>query len=99
MPPEASGRTSSAAAMAPAVRQRRVLLWKLQLLNVGGLRALGASLGLVGHARALGQRLEAISEHRRVMDEEVLSGFIGRDESVPLVVVEPLHGSLGHCCF
>src|SRR5205814_2039783 len=46
--------------------------------------------------RALGERLEAATEDLRMVDEEILPAFVGRDEAVPLRVVEPLDGSGCH---
>src|SRR5215211_4559182 len=71
---------------------------RLEHLDVRGCRALGALLGVVAHLRTLGQRLEAAALDRVVVHEQVLAGVIGCDESVALVVVEPLHGSCSHLC-
>src|SRR3954467_206061 len=65
-------------------------------LDVDGLRALVARLGVVLHARPLGQRAKAVRHDRRVVDEEVLARLVRRDEAEALVVVEPLHRSGGH---
>jgi hypothetical protein len=43
------------------------------------------------HAFAFVERLEAPASDRRMVDEQVLAAILGRDESEPLVVVEPLH--------
>src|SRR3990172_3346970 len=62
-------------------------------------RRLGAFLTLAGlelDPRAFLQRLEALAEDVRVVDEEVLAALVGRDEPVPLRVVEPLHDSGCH---
>src|SRR5262249_11612774 len=64
--------------------------------DVLGLRALLALAGLVLHLRALGQRLEAGARDAGVVDEEVLRALVGRDEAVPLRVVEPLDGAGCH---
>src|SRR5918996_3831889 len=66
---------------------------------VDGLRALVARLGVVLDPGALGKRFEAVADDAGVMDEAILAGLVGRDESEPLVVVEPLHGSGGHCWY
>src|SRR5204863_9765878 len=58
-------------------------------------RTLGPLLGVEADLRALGERLEAAALDGGVMDEEILAGIIGRDETEALVVVEPLHCS---CC-
>src|ERR1051325_9433745 len=42
------------------------------------------------------QRLEALSLDHRIVDEHVGATFL-LDESIPLLVVEPLHGTLCHC--
>src|SRR2546421_6185722 len=70
----------------------------LERLDVRGRRALGALLGVVAHLGALGQRLEAAALDRVVVHEQILAVVIRRDESVALVVAEPLHGSCGHLC-
>src|SRR5918999_1403847 len=64
--------------------------------HVGGVRPLRSLLLLLLDLRALGQRLEAASGDRTVMDEQVLVAVVRRDEPVALVVAEPLHGSSGH---
>src|SRR4029078_3732805 len=66
------------------------------LLDVDRLRALLALALLVLDSSILLQRLEAVAGDVRVMDEEVLSTPVGRDEAVTLRVVEPLHGSGCH---
>src|SRR3954462_13247146 len=68
----------------------------LQRGDVDGLRALVAGLGVVGHLRALSQRLEAAGVDAGVVDEEVLAALVRGDEAEALVVVEPLHGSGSH---
>src|SRR3954471_4931201 len=64
--------------------------------DVDGLGALVAGVGVVGHLRALRQRLEAVRVDAGVVDEEVLAPLVRRDEAEALVVVEPLHGSGSH---
>src|SRR3954447_8676978 len=64
--------------------------------DVDGLGALVAGLGVVGHLRALSQRLEAVGVDAGVMDEEVLAALVRGHEAEALVVVEPLHGSGSH---
>src|SRR5437762_3211533 len=64
--------------------------------DVFGLRALRALGGLELHLRALGERLVALADDRAVVDEQVLTALVGGDEPVPLVGVEPLHGSSCH---
>src|SRR5438874_5948535 len=63
------------------------------VLRLGALRAVG---GLELHLRALGERLVALADYRAVVDEHVLAAFVGGDEPVPLVGVEPLDGSGCH---
>src|SRR2546423_15274795 len=70
--------------------------WDLEGLNVHCLGSLVAGLGVIGDPGALCEGAKALGCNRRVMDEEVLAGFIGGDEAKPLVVVEPLHGSSCH---
>src|SRR3954447_1738614 len=62
---------------------------------VDRLRTLVTGLGLVLHARALGERAVALGFDAAVMDEEVLVAFIGSDEAKALLVAEPLDGT---CC-
>src|SRR5438874_6232246 len=62
-------------------------------LGLGALRALGR---LELDPCALGERLVTLAYDRAVMDEEVLAAFVRGDEPVPLVGVEPLHGSGCH---
>src|SRR5438105_14492486 len=62
-------------------------------LGFWAFRALG---GLVLHLRVLGERLVALADDRAVVDEEVLAAFVGGDEPVPLLRVEPLDGSGCH---
>src|SRR3954449_2179096 len=64
--------------------------------DVDGLGALVADLGVVGHLRALSQRLEAVGVDAGVVDEEVLAALVRGHEAEALVVVEPLHGSGSH---
>ena len=47
-------------------------------------------------ALTFGQRLEAGAVDVRVMDEQVLTAIVGDDESVTLLIVEPLHCTLCH---
>src|SRR6476646_5195300 len=68
----------------------------LDEVDVDGLGALLAGLGLVGDLGALGERAVPIGVDRRVVDEEVLAGLVGRDGPKALLIAEPLHGSGGH---
>src|SRR3954447_24898007 len=63
--------------------------------DVDRLRPLVTGLGLVLHARALGERAVAIGFDAAVVHEQVLAAFIGRDEAEALLVAEPLDYS---CC-
>src|SRR5918992_4525732 len=60
------------------------------------LRPLVPRLLLVLHLRVLRQGLEALTVDAAVVDEQVPVTFIGSDESVALLVVEPFHGSGRH---
>src|SRR5436190_17111324 len=62
-------------------------------LRLGALRPVDR---LELHVRALGERLETLSDDRRVMDEHVLAPVSRGDEPIPLRVVEPLDGSGCH---
>src|SRR3954452_8750074 len=64
--------------------------------DVDRLRTLVACLGLVLHARTLGERAVAVGVDAAVVDEEVLAAFIGSDEAEALLVAEPLNGALCH---
>src|SRR5688572_25869645 len=64
--------------------------------DVDGRWALGTLLSLVLDARALGEGAESVTGDAGEMDEEVLAGFVGRDEPEALVVAEPLHGTGRH---
>src|ERR1700722_12123188 len=71
----------------------------LERLDVRGGRPLRTARSLVGDLRALGERLESTAYDRRVVDEQVLTLVVGRDESVALLVAEPLNGSGCHVMF
>src|SRR3954449_11302191 len=64
--------------------------------DVDGLRPLVAGLLVVGDLRVLLEGLEARPVDAGVMDEEVTVALVGRDESVSLLVVEPLDGPGRH---
>src|SRR5918995_2634526 len=68
----------------------------LDRADVHRLGALVARLFLVLDLRVLGERLEALPVDARVVDEEVTIAVVRRDESVALLVVEPLDGSGRH---
>lgn len=83
-------------------RVRRPELQPLHALSVAALgdradvrrlRALLPIARLELDFRALSEALEALAGDAAVVDEEVFPAVIGRDEAVPLVVVEPLDGS------
>src|SRR5215211_7139726 len=78
----------------PAARLRDRLR-RLERLDVYGLRALVARLGVEGHLVTLLQGAEAASCDPGVMDEEILARLIGGDEPKALLVAEPLDCS---CC-
>src|SRR5919198_81902 len=52
--------------------------------------------GFLEAIRVLGERLVALADDRAVVDEQILAAFVGDDEAVPLVGVEPLYGSGCH---
>jgi hypothetical protein len=64
--------------------------------HVRGLGALLPLPRLVLDARALGERLEALTGDAAVVHEDILRALLRGDEAVPLAVVEPLHGSDCH---
>src|SRR6266487_3841031 len=64
--------------------------------DVARLRTLRAILDLVLHLRALRETLVPLTFDRAVMDEDVLASISRGDEAVPLLAVEPLHGSGCH---
>src|SRR5947208_1633214 len=68
----------------------------LNRLDVRGVGALRAGLGVVADLRALRQRLEAAAGNAAVVHEQVLALVVGRDEPEALVVTEPLNGSGCH---
>src|SRR5262249_52814026 len=67
--------------------------FSLDGLDVRGLRALVALNDFERHALTLGQRLVAVHHDRRDVDENVIVP-VARDEAVPPLVREPLHGAL-----
>src|SRR6185436_15680504 len=69
----------------------------LQSRDVDGLGALVALLLFVVDLRALGERAVAVAGDAAVVDEEVATAVIRRDEAEALVVAEPLHRSRCHC--
>src|SRR4051794_16091495 len=69
----------------------------LEGLYVRRVRALGATLGVVAHLRALGQRPVAVAADRAVMHEQILALIVRGDEAEALLVTEPLDGSGSHC--
>src|SRR5580765_4887799 len=64
--------------------------------DVDGFGTLCPFARFVLHARAIRQCPEAGGHDVRVMHEQVLAAFVGRDEAVALRVVEPLHGPGRH---
>src|SRR5271169_2898092 len=69
---------------------------RLDRLDVYGLGALVALLGVIGHLRALLQRTVALAVDAGVMDKQVLVAVVGGDETKPLVVAEPLYCASRH---
>src|SRR5262249_11035669 len=86
----------AARARRPRARVTSFPWFVLDGLNVDGLGALVAGLGVVRHLGALGKGAIAVGDDRRVMDEQVLRVVVGRDEAKALLVAEPLHGSSSH---
>src|SRR5262249_33629062 len=64
--------------------------------DVDRLGALGPLARLVLDLRTLRQRAEARSVDVGEVDEQVLATLVGVDETEPLGIVEPLHGSGRH---
>ena len=64
--------------------------------HVDGFGTLGPFSRLVLDARAIRQCAKAGGHDVRVVHEQVLPAFVGRDEAVALRVVEPLHGPGRH---
>src|SRR5262249_4956025 len=60
------------------------------------LRPLLALLRLVGDLLTLRQRLVTLALNPAEVDKQILTAVIGRDESVPLLAVEPLDSSSCH---
>src|SRR3954447_4355039 len=63
---------------------------------VDRLGPLVAAFGVVLPLGAFGERAIPVAGDAAVVDEEVLAGFVGRDESKALLVAEPLHGATCH---
>src|SRR5688572_18891784 len=68
----------------------------LQRLDVGRGRAFLPLRHVERHLLAVFQRFEPRTLDRAVMGKEILAAVIRRDESEPLRVVEPLHGTCRH---
>ena len=64
--------------------------------DVGRLGALRALALLVRDACALGEGLVTLTGDARMMHEQILRPLVRGDEPVPLRIVEPLDGSVGH---
>src|SRR6187455_3243121 len=74
-------------------------LWRgLDRLDVDGLGALVALLGVIVHLGALSERTVTVAHDRLVMHEQIGARLIRGDEAKALLVAEPLHGSCSHCC-
>src|SRR4051812_33601452 len=65
-------------------------------LDVHCLRSLVAGLGVIGDLRTLSERPVAVADDPGVVDEEVLSAVIRRDEAEALLVAEPLDCAVWH---
>src|SRR2546423_1737071 len=92
-----SSRAAAAGSTTPAAARSRNRLelggrWR----DVRRLRPLRALFSLVLHLRVLSERLVTLADDRAVMHEQVLAAFVRSDEAIPLVGVEPLHGSGRH---
>src|ERR1044071_6233277 len=74
-----------------------VPLWLRELDDVLRRRTLLALDDFELDALAFGERLEALRLDCGVMHEAVLLAVLGRDETEPLRVVEPLHGTCDTC--
>src|SRR3954468_17052873 len=70
---------------------------RLDRLDVGGGRTLGALLHVERHLLRLFQGLVAVHLNRAVVGEQILAAVIRRAESETLGVVEPLHCACCHC--
>src|ERR687890_95638 len=73
--------------------------WGARALDGGDvlrLHALPALRRLVGDLLAFFKRLESAATYPAVVHEEVFATLIRGDKAVALLVVEPLHRSLGH---
>src|SRR5271154_4588931 len=68
----------------------------LDELDVPCLGSLVTGLGVIGDLCALGERTVAVTDDRRVMNEQVLRLIVRRDEPKALVVAEPLDGASSH---
>src|SRR3990170_4576226 len=68
---------------------------RLHHADVRGLGTLGAARDVVGHLLSLIERLEALGLDGGEVDEH-LGAVLAGDEAVPLLGLEPLHGSSGH---
>src|SRR5262245_62085077 len=88
----------------PSPQRSEALCSLRDLLHAGRRGALRTLLGLVLDLRALLERAVAVALDRAEMDEHVVRAVVGCDESVALVVAEPLDGSGRHlassslCC-
>src|SRR5690242_16685086 len=69
----------------------------LQLDDVDRLGALWRGLFLVGDLDALGQGAVTVGGDARVMDKQVATAVIGRDEPEALLVAEPFDCAVRHC--
>src|SRR3989338_2390879 len=70
--------------------------FSLALCDVRGLRTLRPTSHLELHLLAFPERLKALAQDCRVVDKHVLRAILGGNEPIPLLVAEPLHGTLRH---
>jgi hypothetical protein len=68
---------------------------RLSAFDVFGLQTLFARNNIEVDVIAFVQGSEAIALDRAVMDEDVLTGFLG-DEAKPVFVIKPLYFATGH---
>src|SRR5690606_31133194 len=78
----------------PGVRSGRA--GSANFLHVRSLQALGSLHDVELDFLALGERPEARRLDRGEVHEHILAALLG-DETEPLAIIEPLHGTLGHC--
>lgn len=65
--------------------------FRLERANAGRFRTLASLALLERHLLAIRKRAETLGVDVRVMDEQITAAVIRRDESITLLLVEPLH--------